>query len=69
FNKKIFSIYDDNYAISSKISSIERDIIDISYGTRNTQLCPTGCGISPTIDTINDFLKIERQKKQYYPLI
>ncbi|EGR2064593.1 CopG family transcriptional regulator, partial [Vibrio cholerae] len=38
FNKKIFSI-DDNCAISSKISSIDIHICDISHGTRYTQLC------------------------------
>ncbi|EOI6461025.1 CopG family transcriptional regulator [Vibrio cholerae] len=64
FNKKIFSIDDDNCAISSKISSIDIHICDISHGTRYTQLCSIGHGINPTIDTINNFLKDERQKNK-----
>ncbi|EMI4326494.1 CopG family transcriptional regulator [Vibrio cholerae] len=63
-NKKIFSIDDDNCAISSKISSIDIHICDISHGTRYTQLCSIGHGINPTIDTINNFLKDERQKNK-----
>ncbi|ORP17744.1 CopG family transcriptional regulator [Vibrio cholerae] len=63
YNKKIFSIDDDNCAISLKISSIETYMIDISFGTRNTQLFPTSRDIRVTIDAINNILKNERQKE------
>ncbi|HFG1517180.1 TPA: CopG family transcriptional regulator, partial [Vibrio cholerae] len=63
YNKKIFSIDDDNCAISLKISSIETYMIDISFGTRNTQLFPTSRDIRLTKDAINNILKIERQKE------